>query len=96
MIVIGLLALLLATLEHRSALQTLRLEYPAIIQYPTIPRSRAAMLAAIIAILGLLALFDAVLPVRVVGAVSWPVRRIALRQRRVVTLDLAASQCAAL
>jgi putative membrane protein len=61
MIVIGLLALLLATFEHRSALQTLRLEYPAISQYPTIPRSPAAILGALIGILGLLALFDAVL-----------------------------------
>lgn len=61
MIVVGLLALLLAALEHRSALQTLRLEYAANSQYQTIPRSRAAILAALIGILGLLALFDAVL-----------------------------------
>ena len=61
MIIIGLLVLLLATLEHRSALQTLRLEYPASDQYPTIPKSRAAILAALIAILGLLALLDALL-----------------------------------
>ena len=60
MIVIGLLTLLLAALENRSALQTLRLEYPALDQYPQIPRSRAAILAALVALLGLLALLDAV------------------------------------
>ena len=60
MIVIGLLTLLLAALENWSALQTLRLEYPALDQYPQIPRSRAAILAALVALLGLLALLDAV------------------------------------
>jgi len=51
---------MLATFEHRSAMHTLRLEYPTIDQYPAIPRSRAAILAALIGILGLLALTDAV------------------------------------
>jgi hypothetical protein len=58
MIIIGLLALLLATLDHRSAMQTLRAQYPLTEQYPTIPLSRAGMVAALIAILGLLALFS--------------------------------------
>jgi putative membrane protein len=57
MIVIGLLSLLLATLEHRSAFKALKMRYPAgTDQYPDIPRSRARWLAALIAILGLLAL----------------------------------------
>ena len=61
MIAIGLLALMLATLEHRSAVQALRLEYPVSACYPAIPRSRAAIVAALIAILGLLALFDSII-----------------------------------
>jgi putative membrane protein len=57
MIVIGLLSLLLATLEHRSAVKALKVRYPSgPDQYPDIPRSRARLLAASIAILGLLAL----------------------------------------
>jgi putative membrane protein len=56
MIVIGLLALLLATLEHRFAVHALRARYPAAEGYPDIPRSRARVLAALIALLGLLAL----------------------------------------
>jgi len=60
MIIIGLLALLLATLEHRSAMQTLRAQYPVTEQYPNIPLSRAGMLAALIAILGLLVLFSTI------------------------------------
>jgi putative membrane protein len=50
MISIGLLSLLLATLEHRDDLHALRA------QYPEIPRSLARVVAALIAILGLLAL----------------------------------------
>jgi putative membrane protein len=60
MIAIGLLALLLAALEHRSSLQALRLDYPVTEQYQKIAPSRAAILAALIAILGLLALIDAI------------------------------------
>jgi putative membrane protein len=56
MIIVGLLALLLATLEHRSAIQALKVQYPVTEQYPDIPRSRARVLAALIALLGLLAL----------------------------------------
>jgi putative membrane protein len=58
MIIIGLLALLLATLEHRSAILSLRARYPTAEQYPDIPRSRARVLAALIALLGLLALLS--------------------------------------
>ena len=58
MIVIGLLALLLATLQHRSAIQGLRTRYPTAEQYPDIPRSRARVLAALIGLLGLLALLS--------------------------------------
>jgi len=58
MISIGLMALLLATLQNRSALQALAVQYPAKEGYSEIPRSRAVMLAALIAVLGLLALFS--------------------------------------
>jgi len=54
MISIGLLALALATLENRSAIQSLKTQYPVREHYPKIPRSRATLLAALIAILGLL------------------------------------------
>ena len=57
MIVTGLLALLLAALKHWSDIRMLKLQYPAQDNYPDIPRSRAAMLAALIAVLGMLALF---------------------------------------
>ena len=56
MIIIGLLALLLAALEHRSAVEALRTQYPGTEGYPRIPRSRATMLAGLIAILGVLSL----------------------------------------
>jgi putative membrane protein len=56
MIVIGLLALLLATLEHRKAIEVLKLRYPAAAGYPSIRRSHAGHVAALIALLGLLAL----------------------------------------
>jgi len=55
---IGLVALLLSTLENRSAIRALAKRYPAKEGYPEIPRSRALMLAALIAVLGLLALFS--------------------------------------
>jgi putative membrane protein len=58
MISIGLVALLLATLQNRSAIQALAAKYPAKEGYAELPRSRALMLAALIAILGLLALFS--------------------------------------
>jgi len=57
MITIGLLALLLATLEHRSAVEGLRAQYPVTKGYARIPRSRATMLAGLIGILGVLSLF---------------------------------------
>jgi len=56
MIVIGLVALVLAALEHRSAIRWLKAQYPAEDRYPGIPRSRARVLAALITILRLLAL----------------------------------------
>jgi putative membrane protein len=55
MIIIGLLSLLMATLEHRRDLQALR------VQYPDIPRSLARVVAACIAVLGLLALIAVLL-----------------------------------
>ena len=58
MILVGLLALLLAALKHRSDIQTLKLQYPTGDNYPAIPRSRATILAALIAVLGMLALFS--------------------------------------
>jgi putative membrane protein len=58
MISVGLVTLLLATLENRSAIKALAAHYPAKEGYPEIPRSRAMMLAALIAVLGLLALFS--------------------------------------
>ncbi len=51
MIVIGLVSLLMATLEHRRDLKALNAEYPGG------RRSLARVLAALISILGLLALF---------------------------------------
>lgn len=63
-IIIGLMALLVATLENRSAMQALAARFPAKEGYPEIPRSRARMLAALIAMLGLLAICG--LAVRVV------------------------------
>jgi putative membrane protein len=51
MIVIGLVSLLLATLEHRRDLKALNAEYPGG------RRSLARVLAALISLLGLLALF---------------------------------------
>jgi putative membrane protein len=61
MIIIGLLALSLAALEHRSAIEALKLSYPQIEHYPAIRRSRAWLLGALIAILGLLAMVSALL-----------------------------------
>jgi putative membrane protein len=50
MIIIGLVSLLLATLEHRRALNRLRVEYP------DTPRSLARVLAVLISLLGIFAL----------------------------------------
>jgi putative membrane protein len=52
----GLIALLIAALEHRAAILDLRAQYPPADGYPVIPRSRARLLALLIAVLGLLAL----------------------------------------
>jgi putative membrane protein len=54
MIVVGLLALLLATLGHRSAVRVLQAQYPA----ANIRLSAAGLLAALVSILGLLALLS--------------------------------------
>jgi putative membrane protein len=58
MIVVGLLALLLATLAHRSAIHALKAQYPD----ANIRRSLAGMLAALVSILGLLALLSMLVP----------------------------------
>jgi putative membrane protein len=54
----GLIALLLAALENRVAVKELRQQYPVADGYPAVPRSRAILLALLIATLGLLALFS--------------------------------------
>jgi putative membrane protein len=61
LIVIGLLALLLVTLEHRASIEALRMQYPVTEGYQSIPRSRASMVAGLIAVLGLLALVSILL-----------------------------------
>jgi putative membrane protein len=62
MIVMGLLALLLATLEHRSAIHALKAQYPETESYATTHRSLAGVLAALVSILGLLALLSMFVP----------------------------------
>jgi putative membrane protein len=57
MIVTGLTALLIATLENRRDLHALRTEYPDI----SIPRSWARLLAALVSTLGILALVAVIL-----------------------------------
>jgi putative membrane protein len=59
MIIIGLLALLLAAQQHRSAIEALKLSYPEREHYPAIRRSNARLLGILIALLGLLALVSA-------------------------------------
>jgi hypothetical protein len=59
MIIIGLLALLLAALQHRSAIQALKLSYLDREHYPAIRRSSARLLGMLIALLGLLAIVSA-------------------------------------
>jgi putative membrane protein len=54
MIVVGLLALLLATLGHRSATQDLKVQYPD----ENIRRSLASVLAGLVSIVGLPALLS--------------------------------------
>jgi putative membrane protein len=55
MIIIGLLSLLLAVLDHRWAIETLDAQYPTAGGYPRFPRSRARVLAALIGLVGLIA-----------------------------------------
>jgi putative membrane protein len=55
MIMIGLASLLMATMQHRRELQTLRA------QDPDVPRSLARVLAALISALGILALVSVIL-----------------------------------
>ena len=50
MISIGLVALLLSAIEHRRSLQSMR------VQYGHIPRSAAAVVAALVSIMGIVAL----------------------------------------
>lgn len=52
MILIGLTALLIAALDNRRDLNSLKAEYPSV----RFPRSRARMFSALIAVLGLVAL----------------------------------------
>jgi len=59
MIIIGLLALLLAALQYRSAIEALKLSYPEREHYPAIRRSNAWLLGILIALLGLLAIVSA-------------------------------------
>ena len=61
LIVIGLLALLLVTLEHRASIEALKVQYPVREGYQSVPRSRASMLAGLIAVLGLLALVSIII-----------------------------------
>ena len=61
MIIIGLLALSLAALEHRSAIEALKRSYPQMVHYPAIRPSRAWRLGALIAVHGLLAMASALL-----------------------------------
>jgi putative membrane protein len=56
MILIGLIALLLQTLQNHSAIRELRMQYPASAGFQHIPISRAQILAALIALLGLFAI----------------------------------------
>jgi putative membrane protein len=57
MMVIGLIALLLATFENRAALRDWGVQYPRAAGFPPPPRSRAQFLAGLIGALGTLALF---------------------------------------
>jgi len=61
LIVVGLLALLVVTLEHRASIEALKVQYPVTEGYQSIPRSRATMLAGLIAVLGLLALVSIII-----------------------------------
>jgi putative membrane protein len=61
MVIIGLLALLLAALDHRWAIQALQAQYKTTEQYPRLPRSKARVLAALIGLLGVLALISMLL-----------------------------------
>src|SRR5208282_4911570 len=54
MIIIGIVALLLATLEHRRDLKSLRAEFPGV------HRTLAGIIAGLVSILGLVALFAVV------------------------------------
>ncbi len=58
MVVIGLVVLLLATLVHRSAIHALQAQYPETEPYANVNRSPAVMLAALVSVLGLLALLS--------------------------------------
>jgi putative membrane protein len=55
MIIIGLASLLMATMQHHRELQTLR------VQDPDVPQSLARVLAALISVLGILALVSVIL-----------------------------------
>lgn len=61
MVVIGLLSLLFASLQYRADLRRLQHSYPPSQGYPVVPLPRAGIFAALVAFLGLLALFDMLL-----------------------------------
>ena len=56
MVGIGLLALLLASLDHRMSTRALKAEYPTSERRLVVPRSRTGILAVLIALLGLVGL----------------------------------------
>jgi putative membrane protein len=56
MVLTGLATLLLASVEHRVAMNALRQAYPDVAGYPPMPRSYARVLAALIGLLGIVAL----------------------------------------
>lgn len=64
MVVTGLIALFLAVIEHRSAMASLRTQYPPFLGYPAPARSHARVLAAVIGLLGVAALVLMHMPVR--------------------------------
>jgi putative membrane protein len=59
MIVIGLAALLLSTVQHRHSMQLMRQEYPGV----PVPGSTAAIVAGVFSLLGLIALLAVIFQV---------------------------------
>lgn len=61
MMVIGLAALALSVLQNRADVGSLRARYPAVGADDMIPRSRARILAALVALLGIIAVISMIL-----------------------------------